>query len=104
MVEMRILRWINAGVTRENKIINEYIVRQYIRIALVVDKIQQNILKWLSGHKERKDGGSKISKIIICRRKRIESDMKRTSVSDEDVENRVKWTLRTERRRGRRKL
>ena len=42
---MRMLRWM-SGVTREDKIRNEYI-RGSIGVASIVDKMRENILRWL---------------------------------------------------------
>jgi len=48
-----ILKWM-SGVTRENRIRNEY-VRGCIGVGSIVDKMKENRLRWLSYVIRRKD-------------------------------------------------
>ena len=52
VAEIKMLRWM-SGVTREDKIRNEYI-RGSIGVASIVDKMRENRLRWL-GHVLRRE-------------------------------------------------
>eukprot|EP00102_Acyrthosiphon_pisum_P026090 XP_016663300.1 PREDICTED: uncharacterized protein LOC107884852 [Acyrthosiphon pisum] len=58
VVEMKMLRWM-SGVTREDRIRNEYI-RDSIGVASIVDKMRENRLRWL-GHVLRREKTEAIS-------------------------------------------
>jgi hypothetical protein len=59
--EIRILRWM-SGVTRENRIRNEYL-RGRIGVALIVDKMRENRLRWF-GHMMRREE-TKAVKVVM---------------------------------------
>jgi len=78
VAKMRMLRWIN-GMTREDRIRNEYIGRS-IGVTLIVDKMRENKLRWF-GHVIRKGFGSSNSYGIEC-------GMKKRKGKDKEV---VEW-------------
>lgn len=47
IAEIKMLRWM-SGVTKEDKIRNEYVMRGSIGIASIVDKMEENRLRWFA--------------------------------------------------------
>ena len=106
VAEMRMLRWM-SGVTREDKIRNEYI-RGSIGVASIVDKMRENRLRWL-GHVLRREETEAVRLVremhVVGKRGRgrpkkrwgdvMASDMRKVGVSEEDAGDRVKWKCRT---------
>ena len=101
VAEMRMLRWM-SGVTREDKIRNEYI-RGSIGVASIVDKMRENRLRWL-GHVLRREETEAVRLVremhVVGKRGRgrlkkrwgdvMASDMRKVGVSEEDAGDRVK--------------
>ncbi|XP_008182942.1 uncharacterized protein LOC103309399 [Acyrthosiphon pisum] len=97
-------RWM-SGVTREDRIINEYLFKRYrIGVASIVDKMRENRLRWLGlvSRREITEAVSMTKNKSVDRKRRrgkpkkrwfevIECDMRMTAV----CKDHSKWKLRT---------
>lgn len=106
VAEMRMLRWM-SGVTRKDRIRNEYI-RGSIGVAPIIDKMRENRLRWL-GHVLRRENTEAVSVTrnmsVDGKRGRgrpkkrwcevLKCDMRVAGVCEEDAKDRKKWKLRT---------
>ena len=104
VAELKMVRWA-LGVTRKDKIRNEY-VRGTAKIAKLGDKFPNARLCWFGPIKRREEdyvGKRMIEMAVPGRRKRgrprrrwmdlVREDMKRVGVREGDEVNRVKWRL-----------
>ncbi|CAH2268542.1 jg2230 [Pararge aegeria aegeria] len=99
--EMRMLRW-SAGVTRLNKIKNEYVRGSY-GITPIVHKLQEKRLRWY-GHVIRRPADHMVRvalDIPTTKRGRgrppatwlttVQNDLKLNDINAETVKNRLEW-------------
>ena len=102
--ELKMVRWA-LGVTRKDKIRNEY-VRGAAKIAKLGDKIRNARLRWYGHVKRREEDyvGKRIMEMVVPGiRKRgrprrrwmdlVRGDMKRVGAREGDEVDRVKWRL-----------
>ena len=103
VAKLKMVRWA-LGVTRKDKIRNEY-VRGTAKIAKLGDKLRNVRLRWY-GHVKRKEdyvGKRMIEMAVPGRRKRgrlrrrwmdlVREDMERVGAMEGDEVDRVKWRL-----------
>ena len=102
VAEMRMLRWM-SGVTRENRIRNEYI-RGSTKMVEISKKVQEGRLRWY-GHLLRKEddhvGRSKMEMEVQGGRKRgrprkrwrdcVRDDMDLKGINEEETKDRNQW-------------
>ena len=102
VAEMKMLRWM-PGVTRRDKVKNEYI-RGSLKVIEVSRKVQEARLRWYEHLKQRNEGhmtreamtmellGNRIRGGPKTRWKdRVEADMAEKGLYDGDCENRNNW-------------
>ena len=100
--ELKMVRWA-LGVTLKNKVRNEYIWGT-AKIRRIGEKLRGEKLRWLGHVKRRKESyiGRRMMKIEIPGKRargkprrrwndNIKEDMKKAGVSEEEVEDRVRW-------------
>ena len=106
VAEMRMLRWM-SGVTREDRIRNEYI-RGSLGVASIVGKLRENRLRWF-GHVKRREETEAVRVVMEMNvegkrgrgrpKKRwidgVESDMRIAGVRVRDVADRALWRCMT---------
>ena len=106
VAELKMVRWA-LGVTREDKIKNEYI-RGTARISKLGEKIRGARLRWY-GHVRRREAeyvGRRMLEMEVPGRRRrgrpmrrwmdvVREDMERVGVVEEDVANRGVWRKKT---------
>ena len=104
VVELKMVRW-GLGVTRKDKIRNEY-VKGTAKIAKLGDKLWNTSLRWY-GHVKRREedyvGKRLMEMAVLGRRKRgrprrrwmdlAREDMERVGAREGDEVNRVKWRI-----------
>ncbi|XP_041973821.1 uncharacterized protein LOC121729387 [Aricia agestis] len=103
--EMKMLRWA-AGVTRIDKVRNEYI-RGSFGVASVVEKVKESRLRWY-GHIQRRDDAYAVKKVLnipnVYKRpgrppatwwNNIKREMDQESLTTETTQNRKFWRKRT---------
>ena len=103
VAELKMVRWA-LGVTRKDKIRNEY-VRGTAKVAKLGDKLQNARLRWY-GHAKRKEdymGKRMIEMAVPGRRKRgrprrrwmdlVREDMEKVGARERDKVDQVKWRL-----------
>ena len=104
VAELKMVRWA-VGVTRKDKIRNEY-VRGTAKIAKLGDKLRNARLRWYKHVKRREEdyvGKRRMEMTVPGRRKRgkprkkwldlVREDMERVGVREGDKVDRVKWRL-----------
>ena len=104
VAELEIVRWA-LGVTRKNKIRNEY-VKGTAKIAELDDKLRTAMLRWYEHVKRREEGyvGKRMMEMAVpSRRKRVRpkkrwmdlarEDMQRVGDKEGDKVNRDKWKI-----------
>ena len=104
VAELKMVRWA-LGVTRKDKIRNEY-VRGTAKIAKLGDKLRNARLCWYGHVKRREEGyvGKRMMEMAVPGRRKRErprrrwinpasEDMKRVGAKEEDKVDRVKWRI-----------
>ena len=104
VAELKMVRWA-LGVTLKNKVRNEYIWGM-AKIRRIREKLRGERLRWFGHVKRREESyiGRRMMKIEIPGKRtrgkprrrwndNIKEDMKKAGVSEEEVENRVRWRM-----------
>ena len=104
VAELKMVRWA-LGLTRKNKIRNEY-VRGTAKIAKLGDKLRNARLRWYGHVKRRKEDyvGKRMMEVVVPGRwKRgrprrrwidlVKEDMERVGAREGDEVDRVKWRI-----------